>query len=231
MTGAIISEYYYKSTEGATLRHFAITGSFFFIEPDVAITTYANLCEERSVLGGVYAEDYLYFGEDCNLLNIDLKSRDLIKCLWLDREWLKEKPDKNITEIHFGKAVSRSFFRQSENPIHKGIEIIGEGYNGNQFIHPRENNNIEFLQFSRSQEEKFSLFRAMGKIDGIVEDECFSAGKFNVSGIPIIYTSLYPVVTMAGGPILESVTNNVVGILSHESNDPYEKAGMRAILL
>jgi hypothetical protein len=231
MTGAIISEYYYKSTEGTTLRHFAITGSFFFIEPDVAITTYTNLCEERSVLGSVYVEDYLYFGADCDLLNNDNNLGDLINCLWFDREWLREKPEKNITEIHFGKAVSRKFFQQSANSVHKGMAIIGEGYCGNQFIQPRENDNMEFLQISRLQEEAFSLFRAPAEINEIIEEECFEAGKFIISDIPIIYTSLYPVITMVGGPILEFETNKVVGILSHESEDPFEKAGMRAISL
>jgi hypothetical protein len=42
MTGAIISEYHYKAIGGTPLRRFAVTGSFFFIEPDLAITTYTN---------------------------------------------------------------------------------------------------------------------------------------------------------------------------------------------
>ena len=213
------------------MRHFAITGSFFFIEPDVAITTYANLCEERSVLGAVYAEDYLYFGEDCNLLNDDLKSGDLINCLWLEREWLKEMPEKNITEIHFEKAVSRKFFLRAENKLQQGDTIIGEGYYGNQFISPRENGNLEFLQISRSQEAALSLFRAPARIDEIVKEDFITRGNFQISDIPVIYTSIHPVSTMEGGPILEMETNKVIGILSHLSDDPYSETGMRGIFL
>lgn len=231
MTGAIISEYYYKSTDGHSLKHFAITGSFFFIEPDVAITTYRNLCEKRSVLGSVYGADYLYFGEECNLLNQDFRAGDFINCLWLQREWLRENPKRNITEIHFEEAVSSKFFLRAENKIESGTSIIGEGYYGNQFIFPRENQNVEFLQISRSQEAAFSLFRTPAKIDEIVKGDFITTGNFEISDIPVIYTSLYPVNTMEGGPILEIETNKVIGLLSHESDDPFDNGGMRGIFL
>lgn len=231
MTGAIISEYYTGNSDNR-VRHFIVTGSFFFVEPDLAITVYTNLCEERSQHGIVYADDYLYFGQECNLLN-DSQNGELVNCLWIQREWLKEMPEKNITEIHFERAVTRKYYKRADHPVKEGEMVIAEGYYGKNFIYPLEDENedVEFLRFKTSKEEDVSLCRIPAEIIEVHNKDCISSDYHFIDDISVLYTNIHPLPTLLGGPILEFETNRVVGMLSHCPDDPYDKGGIRGVFI
>jgi hypothetical protein len=153
--------------------------------------------------------------------------------LWLQREWLKEYPERNITEIHFEHSVSRKYFKVSKEKVSAGIVVMGEGYEGRNFLYPLEGEeeNVEFLRLKPSQEEDFRFFRAPSEIIEVMEDDYVQTDIHQVENLTTIYTSIYPVPSMVGGPLINLFTDEVVGVISHESDDPYNEGGIRGVLI
>lgn len=149
MTGAIVSQFYWKNEFGKYSRYFT-HGSFFFIKPDLAITAYSNLAASRSKNDMIYAEDYLYFDSGLHRFDSALKLKDRIQCIRIEREMLKEFPDKNITEIHFDFQVSQNFFKVSDQKINCGSMVLCEGYNSADPLELIEDpETIDFLWLSK----------------------------------------------------------------------------------
>lgn len=222
MTGTIITQYYGKSEFGTNMRFFS-GGSFFFIEPDIAITAYVNLADTRSNPGNLYGEDYLYFDSDIKHFNSETLNKDGIQCIRVERQWLKEFPKKNITEIHFPHPVSQEFFTISKKKPGKGQHIICEGYaysdDLNVEMDPAEMN---FFLISKREAKKIKFFRQGAFIEEIHQDDCIYTDLLEIEKIDVMYTTCFPSESMIGGPILDYYNNEVIGILSHETDDPYK---------
>jgi hypothetical protein len=228
MTGAIISQFYWKDANNRYSRYF-IGGSFFFIEPDVGITTFSNLANARSQNDMVYAEDYFYFDSQLPLFkSLDHESIGN-QCIRLEREWLQEFPEKNITVIKFPFPISSECFDHNGNSPNAGQLVICEGYNETDFITVREDaESIEYIRVDDTQIRKFKLFRQMANINSIEHEPLFTE-TLNISKLDVFFTDMHFISSMAGGPILDIKGKEVLGILSHEPDDPFSSQKFKGI--
>lgn len=230
MTGAIISQFYWQDANNQYSRYF-IGGSFFFIEPDLGITTFSNLAMARSQNDMVYAEDYFYFDNPLPLFKSSVREGKGQQCIRLDREWLQEFPDKNITMIKFPFPVSSECFIHNGNFPENGQLVIGEGYGGTDFIIVQDDpESIDFVRVDESQIRKFKLFRQMASIESIQQEPIYS-DTLNIDNIDVIYTDMHFNHSMSGGPILDSKCKEVLGVLSHGPDDPFASEKFRGIKL
>ncbi len=228
MTGPIISQFYWKDANNQYSRYF-IGGSFFFIEPDLAITTFSNLAMARSQNDMVYAEDYFYFDNQLPLFKSSVREGKGQQCIRLDREWLQEFPDKNITLIKFPFPVSSECFTHNGNFPEEGQLIIGEGYGESDFIIVQDDpESIDFIRIDESQIRKFKLFRQMAIVESI-EQETIYSDTLNIDTLDVIYTDMHFNHSMSGGPILDSKGKEVLGVLSHEPDDPFAPEKFKGI--
>lgn len=232
MTGAIISQFFWKSEHGRHSRFFA-NGSLFFIKPDLAITAYSNLALSRNNNDMVYAEDYLFFDSQIYYLDSALKLQDGIQCLRIEREMLKEYPKQNITEIHFDRPVSREYFAISSNkPDCSGIRVLCEGYAYSDNLDIREDSDtIDYILLSNQDVEKIKLLRQFAWIEGIRKNDSIYSEHLAIEKTDVIYTTCFPELSMIGGPILSEDGNEVLGMLSHETDDPYSMEGLRGVTI
>ncbi len=230
MTGAIISQFYWKDANNQFSRYF-IGGSFFFIEPDLGVTTYSLLAGERSQNDMVYAEDYFYFDTPLPLFESSLHKVNGKQCIRLDREWLQEFPDKNITLIKFPFPVSSESFTHNGNSPHEGQLLICEGYGEADFITVLDDSeSIDFIRVDETQVRKFKLFRQWASIETIVRETVYS-DIINIDNLDVFYTDMHYSHTMSGGPIIDIKGKEVLGILSHEPDDPFHSQKFRGIKL
>jgi len=232
MTGAIISHYFWKSEQGNHAR-FVVNGSFFFIEPDIAITAYVALAEARSYPRRVYAEDYFYFTSEIEHFASQNKDKGGIQCIRLEREWLKEYPNRNITEIHFPQPLSSDFFTVSKKKPENGHYIICEGYDHKDFLKIEDDpSEMNFVFISKREAAKIQLFRQGAFIEDIRTDDCIYAEMLEIEKIDVLYTTCFPNISMIGGPILDYQTHEVLGVLSHETDDAFKAhEGLRGVKL
>lgn len=230
MTGAIISQFYWRDSNNRYSRYF-IGGSFFFIEPDLGITTFTSLAMARSQNDMVYAEDYFYFDTPLPLFESSVRERKGKQCIRLDREWLQEFPDKNITLINFPFPISSECFNHNGNSPDIGQLVICEGYNEADFITVQEDpESIDFIGVDDAQIRKFKLFRQMANIEFVKQEQIYS-DTLNIDNLDVFYTDIHYSPTMSGGPILDIKGKEVLGILSHEPDDPYASQKFRGIKL
>lgn len=230
MTGAIISQFYWRDANNKYSRYF-IGGSFFFIEPDLAITTFSNLAMARSRNDMVYAEDYFYFDTPLPLFKSSVREGKGKQCIRLDREWLKEFPDKNITLIKFPFPVSSECFTHNGNSPAKGQLVICEGYGEADYISVQDDpESIDFIRVDDNQIRKFKLFRQWASIESIYRETVYS-DIINIDNLDVFYTDMHYSHTMSGGPIIDIKGKEILGILSHEPNDPFHSQKFRGIKL
>ena len=230
MTGAIISQFYWKDANNQYNRYL-IGGSFFFIEPDLGITTFSNLAMARSRNDMVYAEDYFYFDTTLPLFKSSVREGKGKQCIRLDREWLKEFPDKNITLIKFPFPVSSECFTNNGNSPNKGQLVICEGYGEADYISVQDDpESIDFIRVDDNQIRKFKLFRQMANIQSIEQEPIYS-DTLSIDNLDVIYTDMHFNHSMSGGPILDSKGKEVLGVLSHEPDDPFSSDKFRGIKL
>lgn len=220
MTGAIISQFYWKDATNQYSRYF-IGGSFFFIEPDLAVTTYSCLAQERSQNDMVYAEDYFYFESSLPHDKTSSRSVNGNHCLRLDREWLQEFPDKNITLIKFPFSVSSECFTHLGNSPDEGQFVICEGYDEVDFMNILEEpESINFIRVDDTQARKLKLHRQKTIIESIQQEPLYSE-ILKIDGLEVLNTGMYFSSSMSGGPILDIKGKEVIGILSHGPDDPF----------
>ena len=230
MTGAIISQFYWRDANNKYSRYF-IGGSFFFIEPDLGVTTYSNLAMERSHDDMVYAEDYFYFDTPLPLFESSIHKVKGKQCIRLDREWLQEFPDKNITLIKFPFPVSSECFTHNRNSPDKGQLVICEGYGEADYISVQDDpESIDFIRVDEAQVRKFKLFRQWASIESIYRETVYS-DIINIDNLDVFYTDMHYSHTMSGGPIIDIKGKEILGILSHEPNDPFHSQKFRGIKL
>lgn len=229
MTGAIISQYYWNTEQGQFSRYF-ISGSFFFIEPDMAVTTYCILADKRSNPNSVYAEDYFYF--DSPTQHFDLKGQKSSEkqCIRLDRDWVTEFPDKNVTLIKFPFPVSRNCFKYNINSPKKRQEVVCEGYGDLDMIQVHNDLEFSFITLQESQISKFKLFRQMASIESIIDETAYT-DILSLDNIEVLNTDMHYHPTMEGGPILDNTCSEVLGILSHEPDDPFRPQLFKGVKL
>ena len=230
MTGAIISQFYWKDADNRYSRYF-IGGSFFFIEPNLGITTYSSLAMARSQNDMVYAEDYFYFDTQLPFFKSSVREGKGKQCIRLDRDWLKEFPDKNITLIKFPFPVISECFTQKRNSPAKGQLVICEGYGETDFISVHDDpESIDFIRVDDSQIRELKLFRQMANIESVEEEPIYS-DILKIDKLDVLYTDLHYSGTMSGGPILDIKGQEVLGILSHEPDNPFASQKFRGIKL
>lgn len=230
MTGAIISQFYWKDANNRYSRYF-ISGSFFFIEPDLGITSFSNLAIARSQNDMVYAEDYFYFDTPLPLFKSSVREEKGKQCIRLDREWLQEFPDKNITLIKFPFPVSSECFTHNEHAPDAGQLVVCEGYGEADFITVQDDlESIDFVRVDDIQIRKFKLFRQVTNIESIEQEPIYS-DTLNIGNLDVIYTDMHFIPSMSGGPILDSKGKEVLGVLSHEPDDPYTSQKFKGIKL
>ena len=228
MTGGIISQFYWKDATNRYSRYF-ISGSFFFIEPDLAITTYSNLSMDRSQNDMVYAEDYFYFDSRQTLFKSSVREGKGQQCIRLDREWLQEFPDKNITLIKFTFPISSECFTHMGNSPDADQLVICEGYGEADFITVQEDpESIDFIQVENTQIRKLKLFRQMANIESI-EKEQINSDSIKIKTLDVFNTDIHFIPSMSGGPILDTKGKEVLGILSHAHDDPYSSQKFKGI--
>jgi hypothetical protein len=230
MTGAIISQFYWKDANNQHSRYF-IGGSFFFIEPDLAVTTYSNLALARSHNDMVYAEDYFYFDTPLTLFKSSVREGKGKQCIRLDREWLQEFPDKNITIIKFPFPVSSECFTHNRYSPNEGQLVTCEGYGEADYISIQDDpESIDFIRVDDNQIRKFKLFRQIGNIESIEQEPIYS-DILNIDNLDVLYTDMHYSGTMSGGPILDIKGKDVLGVLSHEPDDPFVSSKFKGIKL
>ena len=230
MTGAIISQFYWRDSNNRYSRYF-IGGSFFFIEPDLGITTFTSLAMARSQNDMVYAEDYFYFDTPLPLFKSTVREGKGKQCIRLDREWLQEFPDKNITLIKFPFPISSECFIHNRNSPDKGQLVICEGYGEADFISVQDDPpSIDFIRVDDNQIRKLKIFRQMASIESIEQEPIYS-DTLNIDNLDVLYTDMLYSGTMSGGPILDLKGKEVLGILSHEPDDPFASPKFRGIRL
>ena len=189
MTGAIISQFYWKDANNQYSRYF-IGGSFFFIEPDLGVTTYSNLAMARSQSDMVYAEDYFYFDTPLTFFKSSVREGKGKQCIRLDREWLQEFPDKNVTLIKFPFPVSSEYFTHNRNSPNEGQLVIFEGYGEADHISVQDDpESIDFIRVDDNQIRKFKLFRQMGNIESIEQEPIYS-DPLNIDNLDVLYLRL-----------------------------------------
>ena len=230
MTGAIISQFYWKDANNRYSRYL-IGGSFFFIEPDLGVTTFSSLAMARSQNEMVYAEDYFYFDTLLPLFKSSVRAEKGKQCIRLDRQWLIEFPDKNITLIKFPFPVSSECFTHNGNSPEAGQLVVCEGYSEADFITVQDDpESIDFVRVDDIQIRKFKLFRQMANIESI-EQEAVYSDTINIDNLDVFYTDMHFIPSMSGGPILDIKGKEVLGILSHEPDDPFSSQKFKGIKL
>ncbi len=230
MTGAIISQFYWKDANNQHSRYF-ISGSFFFIEPDLGVTIYSNLAMARSHNDMVYAEDYFYFDSQLPHFKSSGHEGKGKQCIRLDRDWLEEFPDRNITLIKFPFPVSSECFVPNRNTPDEGQLIICEGYGEADYIPVQDDlESIDFIRVDDNQIRKFKLFRQMANIESIEVQPIYS-DTLNIDTLDVLYTDMHFSSSMSGGTILDIKGKEVLGVLSHEPDDPFASPKFRGIKL
>ena len=153
------------------------------------------------------------------------------QCIRLDREWLQEFPDKNITLIKFPFPISSECFTHKGNSPDAGQLVICEGYSDTDYITVHEDpESINFIRVDDIQIRKFKLFRQMANIESIEKEPVYSE-ILNIENLDVFYTDVHFISSMSGGPILDSKGKEVLGMLSHEPDDPFLSPKFKGIKL
>ena len=226
MTGAIISSLYYNINEDRFHR-MCVTGSFFFIDPDVAVTTWTNLCDERNKdpREMLHTEDYLFFDSKVRHFETDEKYGDGYQCILIEREWLKESKEKNITYIHLPQPVTHRFYEVSSEQARLKQWVVTEGFEYHHHLNMVNDIAYDFSVLPVKEARKIQFFRQAGVIEAIADNDCIYTDLLQLENIRTLRTSCHNVPSMVGGPLLSREDGKVLGVisdLSDDSEDHYE---------